>query len=179
MSNLRIFFWASFGIALVVLVSMNIYVNSHSNGFDLMKLQFASSREGTEILRQWYHTDVDGHSQLHFVKLNTIIDFLFIIGYAGVLCMISYTLMQRESRVWVNELLRWCFPLALLTGLLDVIENSLILSSLYHYRAGDAFHATQWVSYPKWTLVVIILMIWIIGLIAKMIRQPGVRVQGA
>jgi hypothetical protein len=171
MNNLRTFFWVSFTVAVFFLLLIDVYVGLNSDGFDMMKLQFASSSEGAEILKQWYSTDVDGTSQLYFAGIHTWIDFLFIIGYVGVLCMISYSIMQRVKKIRINEFLRWCFPAAILIGLFDVIENVLVLFSMFHYQPANHYFATYWFSYPKWGLLVIILVVWLTALIGGLFNK--------
>lgn len=78
--------------------------------FDIIALEFADSKKGSDMLELWQYTGVKGGaSMLYHAQWNIIIDFFFIIGYVVVLIMVSYHLMKLESRKRVNALLRGCF----------------------------------------------------------------------
>jgi hypothetical protein len=84
-----------------------------------------------------------------------LVDYLFIVGYVVVGFMISDHLMQKEKDPFLNGLLRLCFPLLILAGLLGVVENAIV-----------------WVSWPKWALAAVILFIWLIDLLHKLTAPP-------
>src|SRR5215210_1403670 len=127
MKNIRLLTWLLFIITALILQARAWYVNSNGGKYNIVKLELANANDGPDILKDWSNTVIDTSTQLHYARTDLWIDFLFIIGYAGVLIIISYFLMQRQRRLWLNELLRLCMPLAIGAGLLDVIENSILL----------------------------------------------------
>ncbi len=173
MNNLRLFCWVVFIITAVLLRGREWYVNHpHNTGYNIVKLELASAEEGSTILKKWNSTLVDTDTVLHYARVDLLIDFLFIIGYVGVLITISNYLMQRQRRLWLNELLRLCLLLAIVAGLLDVIENCVLLFDMYHYRPGTPFYTAMWVAYPKFILIAFILLIWMKSLFTNV---PGKR----
>jgi len=169
MKNMRTFLWALLIIAIIAFAVQSIYLSIYSPGFHLIKIQLAGSSEGADMLKSWYQKSVDSWSLLDYARANTYIDFLFIIAYAGLLCSISYHLMQSERHGFINELLRWCLPMSLLAGFLDVLENGILLFDMHHYQPGHIFYPSMYVSYPKWILSGLVLFIWLISFMARLV----------
>jgi len=169
MKNMRTYLWALLVIVIIAFAIQYTYLGIYSSGYNFGTIELAGTSEGAAILQNWYNSKVDSWSLLDYARANTYMDFLFIIAYAGLLCSISYHLMQREKHVFINELLRWCLPMSLLAGFLDFVENGILLFDMHHFQPGHIFYPSMYVSYPKWILSGLVLFIWIISFTARLV----------
>ncbi|HVS95777.1 MAG TPA: hypothetical protein VHE54_04800 [Puia sp.] len=131
---------------------IDIHVLQHIHA-DLFGLSLASREKGLALLDDWSRvTTRTGASVLDAARLNTRWDYLFIFGYVCVLVILSYSRMQREPRPWLNTLLRLNFLLAFLAGLLDAIENAILLTDMAPCNIGNTFFPSRPFSLAKFIL---------------------------
>jgi len=166
-----ILYWTLFVFAIFFFTWQYLYVLSWGHKLDIFGLEFASNNDGRVLLQDWNRTIVDTENILHYAKVNTWVDFLFIIGYVGVAVLISKSLMQGERNPRFNEIIRMCYLLAFLIGFLDVVENIILLSDMYHYREDKAYVGTALLSTTKFTIVGLLFIIWLVALIRRVIAK--------
>jgi hypothetical protein len=81
--------------------------------------------------------------------------------------IIFKNLRQKEKNKTQNKLLRWNMHLAIIAGILDVMENIILLWDFGNYYPGEYFISPRYISYPKWLLIGWIISIWIISIIKR------------
>ena len=175
MKNIRTVCWLLFIVTALVLRARAWYVNNNGGTYNIVKLELADAKQGPPILEQWNGIQIDTSTQLRYARTDLWIDFLFILGYTGILIIVSYFLMQRQRQLWLNELLRLCMPLAILAALLDIIENSILLFDVFHYRLGKSFFSAMYVAYPKFALIIFILLSWVLAVCNRWFKKGTVR----
>ena len=167
MSLLKPLAWlAFFGVmAFDIYQVIDLKVLQHMPG-SMLGLEFMSKTEGLAQIREWadFRTD-HWTTALHEARLNTRWDFVFIFGYVSVLIFVSYGQMQRESRFWLNALLRLSFPLIILAGLLDCTENIILLGDMARYNVGHYYLSSFPVSLPKWVLAGWVVLVWLFSVV--------------
>ncbi len=96
--------------------------------------------------------DFNDNIKLFFdnIKCNTLYDFAFIITYS-VLFYFSYRVFQSSMRIPVNRVL---ILICLVPGVLDIIENVLLLNLLNQSDSNWLFNAFWVVVRAKWTFVI-------------------------
>lgn len=157
--------WACF----IAAILFNIYqgVSLRDTPLNIFHLEFVNATDGKALISSWERTPtINKTTLLHEAIKNTWGDFLFIIGYVSVIIMLSYNQMQREPRAWLNELLRLNFLLAIVAGLLDVTENSLLLYNMAPHSIGNMFLSTYWFALPKFILAGWATVVWLVSLVS-------------
>ncbi len=119
------------------------------------------------LLENWYQEKIGTKTLLHYVQINTIADFAFIFAYTGIVLIISYAIMQREANPFLNNLLRLNMLLAVIVGLLDILENIILLYDMYDYVPGKSFVSAQVPAYGKFLLIAYIIAVWFISLLRR------------
>jgi hypothetical protein len=172
MSQFRKIFVALFIIGFVLLLWQYLVVDQfYGKDFPITSIQLKNAATGFAMASAWAITFAGDHSLLYYARQNTWIDFIWIAGYAGVLINAAYYLMQREKDKTLNELLRLCFFLALLAGLLDLIENGILLFDFNHLVSAKQFYSSAYVSYPKWILSGIVVLIVAVSYVRDLVRR--------
>lgn len=152
---------------MAILFNISQRVSLSDRPLNIFHLEFVNATDGKALLEAWaiksptYKTTL-----LQEAIKNTRWDFLFIIGYVAVIIMLSYNQMQREPRVWLNELLRLNFLLAIIAGLLDVLENLRLLYNMAPDSIGKEFLSSYWFALPKWILVGWVTLVWLVSLVS-------------
>lgn len=134
---------------------------------NLFGLPLLSSAEASAQLFTWasFPTRAGG-TVLDATRLNTQWDFLFIVGYVSILIILSYNQMQRESRPWLNTLLRFGFLLAIVGGIFDAIENVFLLADMTPYNAMHHCYYSPFVfSVGKFVFGGWVLVVWLFSLV--------------
>jgi adenosine deaminase len=99
-----------------------------------------------------------------FARIITWFDFIFIIFYTGLVVMLSNR-AQRESRPWLNTLLRLNIFLVVVLALLDITENSFLLYDLKYWQTN--FINVWWITWLKYILVQWIIAVLIFSWIKR------------
>ena len=170
MKILHIIIWTAF----IAVICWNVCQRTRLNccchkDFEILKLEFADSSEGKALLTKWSETPAsctaaDEGTLLHQAQINTYVDFVFIFSYVGVMIFLSYSRMQREGRKTLNNLLRLNFFLAIIAGLLDVIENFILLCDMHHYYPGKCYCPAVCIATVKFVLCGWIILVWLVSL---------------
>lgn len=167
MKKLRLLIWILFISSLIFLRARSWYANSIDKPYDIVQLELASADSGKPLLEQWDKTIIDGGTLIDYARVDTYVDFLFIVGYIGVLLIVSYHLYRREKRSWLGKLLQYCVVAALVAGLLDVVENSILLLDMHRYSTSKIFYSSRYVAYPKFVLLLLVLGVWALSLLSR------------
>jgi hypothetical protein len=135
-------------------------------------LQFADKTEGQELISRWNTTPTrHGTMVLQEAILNTEWDFLFILSYMYLLISLSYNEMQRQRSPVLNTLLRFSFPLAIITGLLDTIEDIILLNDMKPWNIGHYFYPSYPVSLAKFIIAGWIIVVWLLSMLARTLHS--------
>lgn len=158
-------------IALVVILAIMLYQGAliAPSGYSLLKLQCSDAIEGSQILRAWNHASAGDRTLLSIAKSNTRLDFLFIFVYILQLITLSNALMQREKNIRINELLRMNIMLAVIAGLLDLVENIIQLHNFHFPMEQSRYIPTMYPSTVKWILVCWIILVLLISRIKRVL----------
>jgi hypothetical protein len=167
--KLRLFCWLLFIASLVFMRARSAYANGEEKVYNIVALEFAKPAEGRAMLRQWEQTRIGEGTLLDYARTDTWVDFLFIIGYVSVLVIVSSHLRRQENRPWLRTVLQWSLPLAVLAGMLDVVENILLLINMQG-DAGGAFISTRFVAGLKFFLIGMVLLIWLFVFLARWVK---------
>lgn len=136
-----------------------------NSGYGIINLELANTDLGVQILKEWHHCHY-GELTLLDVALNqTRLDFLFIFVYVLLIISMSNWQMQRERRIFFNELLRFNLFITVLAGLLDVIENFRILHNFQHIDSLSEYWGTNWLSSIKLALIGFAIVVFLISLL--------------
>lgn len=178
MKFLRILGWIAFAAAILVMARLQ-YAPSLGNGrLNIMELEFAGSYKGCVLLKQWSVAQtVSGNTLLALADTATRWDFLFILGYVMVIIAESYQQMQQEPRARLNGLLRASFAIAVIAGLLDAVQNFILLGNMQPWKVGRQFCTVWWIAAPKFAAAAWCVLVWLTSLLtAKNVRRrlfPG------
>jgi hypothetical protein len=160
MKYLRSFAWIGFSIIVLFYLFQWYVINKlYGLNFNIVCLELATAATGKA-----YVIYLASNNILKEAIINTKVDCLFIICYVILLITVSYSQMQREKSFWLNTLLRLNFPLAILAGFCDYIENSLLFYDFHFYKV-PSFYPSHWVSIIKFLLAGWVLLVWIISVI--------------
>lgn len=146
-------------IALVIFMGYQNYQVSTS-GYSLLYFQFSSSAPGFEAVKALNANAYGDGTLLDIAISNTRWDYLFIFLYVVLIMTWSNALMQKQKQLRLNEFLRLNLMLIVLTGVFDMIENTILLHN-FRFPLGEEMFIPVFVfSGVKW-----ILTFWIIGVL--------------
>jgi hypothetical protein len=159
-------FWALFIMVTIFFLGMYFYIwiAAHHYVLNLFSIEIASTSGVKKILSEWQSVKVESQNLLYYARLATWVDFLWIISYVAVLIMVSYAIMQKQKSPFLNNLLRFCFLLAVLAGVFDVLENIVLIYDIYRYTPFKKVYSSAIFSWPKWILIFFILLCWLLTL---------------
>jgi hypothetical protein len=170
MSNMRLIAWLCFILLAATLKYLSWDFQHFNPGIpNDFAFETAGKDKTREIVETWDKSSWGQHSVTTGVKLFTFIDFAYILAYSYILVTLSYDRMQLERHTFLNNLLRFCFPLAILAGLFDVVENILFLFNMEHYDLAGGYISISPFTYTKWTLIAIVALIWLVSKIKSLI----------
>lgn len=168
MKNPSWFIKTFFALTLMFFMAQGLYIHfTYKSQLNVICLELADGVYGSTKLYQLWLTGKEGMSLIRHAWINTIVDFFFIIAYVGMIRIISKNLRQKEKNKTQNKLLRWNMHLAIIAGILDVMENIILLWDFGNYYPGEYFISPRYISYPKWLLIGWIISIWIISIIKR------------
>jgi hypothetical protein len=165
MKLIRFLVWTFFA----ALLGYNVYQWVELNKveclpFSMLELEYAHEAQGLSLLSIWSNTHTNhGTTLLQEGLVNIRWDFVFVVSFVSLLIILSYNQMQREARHRFNEFLRFNFPLAILIGLLSIVENMVLLQDMKSYNVGYIYHSSYWVTLPKFILSGWAVGVWIIS----------------
>jgi hypothetical protein len=138
--------------------------------YDIVALEMADADKGKRILGEWQQIQIGSGTLTDYARTDVYVDFLFIIGYTGVLVMVSALLRRRHNRSWLRAILAGCLPMAVLAGLLDVAENVLLLRNMPVNAVPDSFISTRYIAGLKFALIGLVLLCWLLSVLAKLAK---------
>ena len=160
MSNARKFLWS---VAAVFAVAALLLFAEWQSGDDhgiIVKLELAPSIQEIEKLVSSYD---DEH--LQWLRLNTQLDFLFIVTYSSLFFFAATGLLEKMKR---TGNLKWLTTITYVPAILDVIENAFILQFLQrdfgtlHFQLYHNCVITKWILVAAFVLLSIIYLGWIV-----------------
>jgi len=169
---MRALFWIAFILAVVFIgrISLRITCLAGSDN-SIIKIELAGKDDGAKIVKAWSDIKYKCGTVLDLARKDTYWDFLFIVIYVGLIMVESTALRQFEPWYPLNELLRMNLFLAVIAGLLDIIENFIILHNLHHFAIPDHYFPSQWFSIFKFVLAGWCVLIWLIALVHQLILR--------
>ncbi len=175
MKNIHLFLWTLFITIIVILSGQKFYISNHGGSLQILNFETANTSKVKTLLDYYSITKVNGVSLLYYVRINTVVDFFFIVSYVSVLIMVSYSLMQKEKNITLNNLLRFNMLLAIVAGLFDVGENIILLRDINNYLSSLPITSAMYVSYAKWTLIAFIVTVWMVSFSLRMFSSTKYR----
>ena len=139
----------------------------------IIDLELASSKAAVQnILDVWSGDTFSGKNLLQQARNNTLLDFIFLLFYASFLYSVCKLLARSfaHKNIWQKVLSSFAV-MALLSGLLDVVENTGMLFSLYLPPSENIALITSAASYLKWFTVFSTLIVIVASLLAKAMEK--------
>lgn len=136
----------------------------------IVDLELASSKEAVQtILFAW---DSKGKDVIAKASINTYLDFVFLTFYTLFFysCCKFLAASLSHKKTWVF-ILRRIAVLALLAGLLDVVENIGMLVSLSGMLSNQVAMLTCVAAYLKWFLVLATILFILVALLVKIVEN--------
>ncbi len=157
---------------LFVLVVVILGFHTHGlklSGYSIVDLELADRNFGLLILDKWQRFNYGDLTLIDIARSHTQWDFFFIVVYVVLLMTMSNWQMQRERWMPLNELLRLNLFIVFIAGILDIIENFIILHNFHHiYDAGE-YMETNLLSWIKFCLIGFALLVFFISLLNSLI----------
>lgn len=169
---MKILLWIVF-ISLVLLMGFQAHVLKYATRqqYTIVRLEKAGKAEGQTILKAWNGLPYRNGTMLELAVRNTHWDFLFIFCYVSLLLLHSNDRMQKEKALWLNTLLRLNLPQAILAGLLDIAENTILLHNFRHVADGRYYLETLFVTAPKFAFAGWALLFFLVSLAKSQLRS--------
>ncbi len=139
----------------------------------IIDLELASTKTAVQnILNVWDNQVLEGNKLITKARVNTFLDFIFLLFYSLFLFTCCKTLASSLShkKTW-QTILHRCAAMAILSGLLDIVENTGMLLSLSHYSSSTIAPITAIAAYLKWALVVATLLLIITAFMVKIMER--------
>jgi hypothetical protein len=135
----------------------------------ILCLEFANTETAVDhTISSWKRAAGGTHEIVDAAKLNTYLDFIFLFFYS--LLLYSFCLRLAKSlgkRKNVARYFRILAALSLTAGLLDVMENAGMLTSLNEAGSDEVAMFTAIAATIKWSLVILIILSLATGLIYR------------
>lgn len=174
MSNYRMIIWWLFISTFIFLFGEGLYIHFiHHLSLNIIGLELADKVKGTTLLLYFHEHHVNGMSLIYYAIVNTYVDYFFILGYVGIIFIITGNILHRQQNGFLRTLLRLCFYFGGIAGVLDLVENSILLMDLHQYYTGKDYVSAMYVSYPKWILAGVVVLIWLICIICSRLKTSG------
>lgn len=169
---MKILLWIIF-ISLGLFMGFQAHVLKYATKqqYTIVCLEKAGKAEGQTILKAWNGLSYGNGTMLDLAASNTHWDFLFIFCYVSLLLLHSNDRMQKEKALWLNTLLRLNLPLAILAGLLDIAENTMLLHNFRHVGDGRYYLETLFVTVPKFAFAGWALLVFLVSLAKSLLRS--------
>jgi len=142
----------------------------------IIDLELASTKTAVQnILKAWDNKVSEGKELIKKARVNTFLDFAFLIFYSLFLfaCCKRLASSLSHKKKWQNIL--HCFAaMALLSGLLDVVENTGMLMSLSGHSSSNIALMTAIAAYLKWCIVIATLLVIITAFSVKSMERKKI-----
>jgi hypothetical protein len=175
MKYLHTLFFALFFVLVIAFIIQQRKIYQHTGQrMSIYALEMAPADKLPAIFAGWSAAPIHDHTIFDEARSNTRVDFLFIVCYVGVLVIVSYKLLQRQKNPILNDLLRLCILLAFVAGILDAVENVILLGDFTRFANGEGpLHSAAIVAIPKWILLLLIILCWVIALLTSIFKKQS------
>ena len=159
---------------IVMIVLMFFQGKPLNNTASIISLELAATQTDVQaVLETWSEASTREVDLIQVAVANTRLDFLFLLAYS----LFLFTVVtQLGSYFSSRNLFKLVAYAALLSGILDVVENIGMLQSLRGNISDNVALATAVASYFKWVLVICVITFVLVAFMAKLIqnkKQPG------
>lgn len=156
-------------IMMFVMIYSGHLLNTTHTPKGIICLELANTYQKVQhILSAWKTSSTIDNDLISIAKNNTRLDFVFLFLYAFFLftCCIqlAHSLTQRKIFSTTFYAMAVC---ALAAGVLDIFENIGMLRSLNGNGSERVAAATAFISYMKWSLVILVIFFISAGIIYK------------
>lgn len=161
-----------FILIIIFFIAQALYVHLVlKSDFNIVGLETANRADGGMLLYTWWTKGNNGIVVIRQAWINTIVDFLFIFAYVGLIRIISRNLLQPETSFALNKLLRFNMRLAIVIGVLDILENIILLYNLTNYYPGEYYVSSMYPGLLKWFLLVWVIVVWIMAIVRRKLKS--------
>ena len=159
----RIFICVGF-LAIVAIFKYYDWIFAAENTQGIISLEFANAVKGKEILASWLGEDL-----LTTARSLLWLDFVFIFFYVAIIITLSNRQVRKEPSIAINALLRGNFFFAVMAGLLDAVENILLLYNIYQFNEGT--YISPWlIASLKFIFIGWTIIVWVVSYIKSLIK---------
>jgi hypothetical protein len=160
----RILLWIGTIAMMVVLFQMSSPLRE-AGVASVEHFEMSQRTEAVSILNAW--TD---HKLIDIVRSVIYADYIFILFYVPLMIVCSRDQLKIETNGFLCMLLMLNTPLAILTGILDVIENQLMINNINDINNHIS---TKTISIVKFTAAGLVILVWLFVLIRrKVLAKP-------
>ena len=135
----------------------------------ILSLEFAPTKTDVQaVLEIWEEESTPGTDIIQTAINNTRLDFIFLFCYS----LFLFTCARQLSVYFSSrKIFHFMAALALLAGLLDIVENVGMLQSLQGNVSNKMAFITAATAYFKWILVIVVIVFLIISFVVKLARK--------
>ena len=157
------------GIMLLLMLYTGSSLHTPETPAGILNLEFAyTGKKGNQVLDNWKKYADSKADIITAAKNNTYLDFIFLLFYSLFLftcCrQLAHSLLHQELFKKIFFIASAC---ALITGLLDIIENIGMLISLHRTGSDTVAMVTTISAVIKWMLVLLIIVCIACGIIYR------------
>lgn len=129
----------------------------------ILALEFANTPEKlTSILAIWNKETVQN---------NILIDFLFVIAYTWFFMLAVAKSITQWSNRFMQQFGATGIRMAFLAGILDIIENILMLQSIHGHYSVSSLQLTWYCAAIKFGIVILLLLYIILTTVSKLFKR--------
>jgi len=162
---MRVFLWIAFVAAVLFIEPITNRITDLAGPENtIIKIELAGKTDGAKIIKTWSSIKYANGTLLDQARLDTYWDFLFIFIYVLLIIKESGSFMVIEPWYPLNELLRMNVFLAIITGLLDILENFFILHNISNFTEPAAYLSSEVTSYIKFILAAWCVLVWLVAI---------------
>ena len=157
-------------LMMVVMLITGKDLQTATTPLGIIDLELASSKTAVQnIVTVWHSKGLDGKDLITKARINTLLDFLFLVFYSLFLfsCCKALASSLAHKKNWQN-ILNLFAVMVMVSGLLDVVENTGMLLSLSRFSSSSIAPVTAIAAYLKWSIVVATLLVIITALMVKL-----------
>ncbi|MBS1513088.1 MAG: hypothetical protein JST86_19790 [Bacteroidetes bacterium] len=163
--RLLLFFLAGTLLMMFVMSKTGAPLKTIDTPKGIINLELAGTLTAVQTILSAWSAENPGHvDRIAAARLNTWLDFIFIFFYGGFFFFLSKKLGRIGQGLWLAAG-KWCARFAIAAGLLDMLENTGMLTSLYGNASETNAAFTATASSLKWGLVLLMILYCLAGLV--------------
>lgn len=162
MRLLRIILWVGTIAMMVVLFQLTSPLRE-ANVASIECFEMSQKAEAESIVMAW-----NDHTLIDVVLSAIYADYIFILFYVALMIVSSRDQLKLETNGMLCILLMLNTPLAILTGVLDVVENQLMVHNIEHINDHIS---TKAISIIKFTAAGLVILVWLFVLIRRKVLR--------